>query len=83
MSYPLLNAIVKYYLWYNNIMNKGQKTLARLYRITPEQDRLVKHNASIFGGESAYIRKLIDEGVVMTVKWVPVLHNPKKWATII
>lgn len=59
-------------------MEKKEKLIQRLYRITKKQDELVKHNAQIFGGESSYIRKLIDEGVLMTVRWVPVIKEEKK-----
>lgn len=59
-------------------MEKKEKLITRLYRITKQQDALVKHNASIFGGESAYIRRLIDEGVLMTIKWVPVMSAKKE-----
>jgi len=59
-------------------MPKGEKLISRLYRITKEQDALVKHNASIFGGESAYIRKLIDEGILMSIRWIPVPRYAKE-----
>lgn len=58
-------------------MEKKEKMIPRLFRITKQQDELVKHNAKIFGGESAYIRRLIDEGVLMTVRWVPVIKEEK------
>jgi len=53
-------------------MERKEKLLPRLYRITKQQDELVKHNAKIFGGESSYIRRLIDEGVLLKIQWVPV-----------
>lgn len=59
-------------------MEKKEKLIARLFRITKQQDELVKHNAKVFGGESAYIRRLIDEGVLMSVRWVPVITTKKQ-----
>lgn len=57
-------------------METKEKLIPRLYRITKQQDELVKHNGKIFGGESAYIRRLIDEGVLLKIQWVPVLTKP-------
>lgn len=49
---------------------KKEKLIVRLYRITKKQDEIVKKNAKKFGGESAYIRKLIEEGIILEVRKV-------------
>ena len=43
-------------------MTKKEKLVPRMYRITKEQDKLVKKNAKKYGGEGAYIRALITNG---------------------
>jgi hypothetical protein len=43
---------------------KTSQLIKRTYRITKEDDKLVKKNIKKFGGESAYIRALIREGVI-------------------
>lgn len=48
-------------------MAKKNIFIKRIYRITPKQDRIVKRNAKKFGGESAYVRRLIEEGVIFPV----------------
>jgi len=40
------------------------KLIKRTYRITTEQDKVVKKNKKIFGSESNYIRTLINEGII-------------------
>lgn len=47
---------------------KREKTIARTYRITKKQDDIVKKNSKKYGGESAYIRKLIEEGIILEVR---------------
>lgn len=47
---------------------KKEKVIARLYRITKKQDAIVKKNGKKYGGESAYIRKLIEEGIILEVR---------------
>jgi len=49
-------------------MTQKLKLVPRLYRITKKQDDLVKKNAKKFGGESAYIRKLIEEGIILKIR---------------
>lgn len=46
---------------------KKEEFIKRIYRITPKQDRIVKRNAKKFGGESAYIRTLIEDGIILSV----------------
>jgi hypothetical protein len=43
------------------------KYIKRTYRITKEQDKVVKKNAKKFGGESEYIRRLVSEGIILKV----------------
>lgn len=45
-----------------------QNYIQRIYRVTPEQDKLVKKNAKkLKTSESGYIRLLIEEGILLKI----------------
>ena len=46
---------------------KTSNLIKRTYRITKEQDKAVKKNKKKFGGESEYIRQLIERGILLKV----------------
>lgn len=43
----------------------NKKLVFKGYRISEKDDKFVKKNAKRFGGESAYIRALIREGIIL------------------
>jgi hypothetical protein len=46
---------------------KELKLIKHTYRISIEDDKLVKKNKKKFGGESNYIRSLIRDGIILKV----------------
>ena len=49
-------------------MNFMDKLVKRTYRISKRDDNFVKKNKKKFGGESAYIRRLIRDEIILGIK---------------